>query len=221
MLVQPSWLGVDNGQLLAALGAEPRRLRGIAVLDPRLADHDALGAMAAAGVRGLRLNTVSSDPLPGFDEPEWRRLLPAMAALGLHLEIMLPGAAWPAAMPALQRAAAHVPLVFDHFAQPPPDAVAQRTQALLMGRLAAERPLTVKLSAPYNSPGVNHPDWVARLAGLLGSGAFVFASNFPFPRHEAGRDIASERAQVEAAMRAAGLTQPGLSANAAARYGFA
>ena len=64
VLVQPSFLGTDNRFLLDAIRARPRRLRGVAVVDPEAGD-DALQALADSGICGIRLNLVGL-PIPDF-----------------------------------------------------------------------------------------------------------------------------------------------------------
>lgn len=65
VIVQASCHGRDNAAMIDALRAEPERTRGVAVVDPGIADAD-LAAMDAAGVRGLRFNFVRRlvDPDP-------------------------------------------------------------------------------------------------------------------------------------------------------------
>ncbi len=58
VLVQPSFLGTDCSYLLAALRREPRRLRGVAVIEPDCG-FGTLAAMAEAGVVGIRLNLIA------------------------------------------------------------------------------------------------------------------------------------------------------------------
>src|SRR5947209_4548412 len=52
VLVQPSFLGTDNGYLLEALAREPRRLRGVAVVAPDIED-DELQRLDSQGVSGV------------------------------------------------------------------------------------------------------------------------------------------------------------------------
>ena len=85
VLVQPSFLGTDNSHLVQALRAQPDRLRGVAVVDPAITD-EALQALAAAGVVGIRLNLIGL-PLPDVAAPAWRHLLDRVNALGWHVEI--------------------------------------------------------------------------------------------------------------------------------------
>ena len=70
VLVQPSFLGTDNGFLAQALAASAGRLRGVAVVAPGVAQEE-LAALDAAGVRGMRLNLIGL-PTPDLRAPGWR-----------------------------------------------------------------------------------------------------------------------------------------------------
>src|ERR1700760_358835 len=72
VLVQPSFLGIDNSYLLAALAATPERLRGVVVVSPDI-DDDTLAVYDAAGVVGIRLNLIGETPAE-FLTAAWRRL---------------------------------------------------------------------------------------------------------------------------------------------------
>jgi predicted TIM-barrel fold metal-dependent hydrolase len=67
VLLQPSFLGYDNGYLFAALRAEPDRFRGVPWISPSVKvtgeDWDNLAKM---GVRGLRF------PIYGLPTPQWQ-----------------------------------------------------------------------------------------------------------------------------------------------------
>ncbi|TOZ40770.1 hypothetical protein DIJ60_27590, partial [Burkholderia pseudomallei] len=67
VLVQPSFLGSDCRYLLRALARQPRRLRGVAVIDAGCAPA-APDARARPGVVGSRLNR-NAMPDPALDRP--------------------------------------------------------------------------------------------------------------------------------------------------------
>ncbi len=114
VLVQPSCYGSDNRAMLDTLREHPRSTRGIAVIDPAIADRD-VEEMHALGVRGVRLNLMN----PRVRSPEEARDLIApvvrkVARLGWHLQIYAdPDVVAPIA-PVL--AACGVPVVLDHCA---------------------------------------------------------------------------------------------------------
>jgi predicted TIM-barrel fold metal-dependent hydrolase len=84
VLIQPSFLGTDNTYLIDALREYPKRLRGVAVVEPGVA-RDELVAMDKAGVVGIRLNLIGK-PDPAFDQDDWRALLRQVADLGFMLK---------------------------------------------------------------------------------------------------------------------------------------
>lgn len=85
VLVQPSVYGTDNALLLRALVQTPGRHRGVVVLDEDI-DDDALQAMHAAGVRGVRFNRVS--PVGKTDDvgARFKALAPRLRQLGWHVQ---------------------------------------------------------------------------------------------------------------------------------------
>ena len=85
VLVQPSVYGVDNSVMLRALEAAQGRHRGIAVVDPDIADGE-LDRLHAAGVRGVRFNLVSPAAYAGDVAADLRRLSPRLRERGWHVQ---------------------------------------------------------------------------------------------------------------------------------------
>jgi len=73
VLVQPSFLGTDNTQLLHALEVHPQRLRGVVAIEPEV-DIGTLERWDALGVRGVRLNLWRTREQADYAAPEWRLL---------------------------------------------------------------------------------------------------------------------------------------------------
>lgn len=193
VLVQPSFLGTDNGFLLAALRAEPRRLRGVAVVDPQT-PADALRALAAAGICGVRLNLLGL-PLPDLAQPDWQRLLSDVRALDWHVELHRPAHDLAlAAQPVLD---AGCRLVVDHFGLP---GGAGLSDWLL--RAAAGGRTWVKLSAAYRSWPGTHGDQARTAAQTLlqafGPERLVWGSDWPHTQHREAADYASTHAALAA-----------------------
>ena len=108
VLVQVSVHGTDNSLLLRALRAHPERLRGVAVIDPATGD-DALAELAASGIAGLRVNTITG---AGVGLRHLSRYAEICAAMGWHLQFL---ASAESLRPAAARLAAlEVPYVIDH-----------------------------------------------------------------------------------------------------------
>nr|WP_225975942.1 amidohydrolase family protein [Paracidovorax avenae] len=82
VLVQPSVYGADNGVMLAALAVRPGVHRGVAVVDPAIADAE-LDRMHALGVRGIRFNLVS--PV-GNGPQDLDALAPRLRERGWHVQ---------------------------------------------------------------------------------------------------------------------------------------
>jgi predicted TIM-barrel fold metal-dependent hydrolase len=189
VLVQPSFLGTDNGFLLGALRACPQRLRGVAVVDPGV-DAAALHAMAAAGVCGIRLNLVGM-ALPDVTRTEWRQLFARVRALDWHVELHRESRDLAlAAQPVLD---AGCKLVVDHFGRPASaPAMADEGFAWLLDAAACGR-VWVKLSAAYRNWPVATAATAARdaaraLLGAFGPERLVWGSDWPHTQH---REIAN------------------------------
>ncbi len=111
VLIQPSFLGTDNGYMVSALRSAPERLRGIAVLAPE-AETAALRDLAEQGVVGLRLNLIGR-PDPDFAGAVWRAHLARVADLGWQIEVQAEARRLARLLPPLVEAG--VPVVVDHF----------------------------------------------------------------------------------------------------------
>lgn len=181
VLVQPSFLGTDNGYLLAGLRAYPGRLRGIAVVAPDIGDAE-LEAMDAAGVRGIRYNLIGADPaLVG--RPEYRALTRRAAALGWLVEVQAPGADLPGVLDALTADAGAV--VVDHFgrpgvADPQGDAGFRKLMEFDSGG-----PVRVKLSAPYRLGGIDPTPYSRAFLAQYGPERLLWGSDWPWTQNEA------------------------------------
>jgi predicted TIM-barrel fold metal-dependent hydrolase len=178
VLVQTSFLGVDNSRLLRELAAHPDRLRGVAVLAPDT-DPQSLPALDAAGVRGLRLNLAHTSHYIGA----WRQartLWDAMLALGWHLELHTDVGALADVLHGLPAA---LPLVLDHMGKP--GKVSSTDPAIAAAvRRSRQSPVHVKLSGAYRLEG-RDPSALARLwLGELGAGPLLWGSDWPWTNHE-------------------------------------
>ena len=141
VLVQPSVYGTVNNVLLAALAAEPERLRGIVVI-PATTREAELQRLDDLGVRGVRINLRNKAGI-GLDALE--TLAPRLSALGWHVQFQVDAVAI-ATVAAL--AARHgIAGVIDHLAfmplDPPGEALGALLRAMDGGRIYT------KISAPY------------------------------------------------------------------------
>src|SRR4051812_45398239 len=55
VLIQPSFFGTNNTEMLSTIASDPSRLRGVAVVDPSVTQAQ-LVQLNAGGVRAIRLN---------------------------------------------------------------------------------------------------------------------------------------------------------------------
>jgi predicted TIM-barrel fold metal-dependent hydrolase len=163
VVVQPSVYGRDNTVVLAALAAEPKRLRGIVVIDPDLPDAE-LRSLDRAGVRGVRFNMRNPGGL-GFSD--LRHLAGRIAPLGWHLQLLLDGRALEGVAAAV--ADSPVPVVIDHIGLVPvADQTAGPRATAALARLVASGRCYVKLSAPYRlAPHASSASVAAVVAALV------------------------------------------------------
>jgi predicted TIM-barrel fold metal-dependent hydrolase len=178
VLVQPSFFGTDNGEMLDAVARDPTHLRAVVVVD-RMASAQELSTLAQRGAVALRYNLHGVGHLDAAFNGAGRALLERAAALGWHLEVF----ANRGAVPRIARLLAPIaiPVVFDHFAAP--DADGAPTYAALR-ELARTHEVWCKLSAPYRAPGCDPAALAARCIESVGDQRVVWGSDWPFTRHE-------------------------------------
>jgi predicted TIM-barrel fold metal-dependent hydrolase len=199
VLVQPSFLGSDNGHLLQALAQAPERLRGVAVVEPDIS-HAQLQDLARQGVVGIRLNLMGRS-LPDLTSTRWRPLLSQVADLGLHVELHRQVEDIPSLCMALKTYGCKV--VIDHFGRPHAGfGVQHRTfQALLA--LGAQGNIWVKVSGVYRLGGTHQENlaFAHAAAPLLiehfGVDRLMWGSDWPHTQHEGSVDYAGQFALLE------------------------
>ena len=218
VLVHSNIYGPDNRATTEALAEMAGAFRGVALVRPEI-DDAALEALAAAGMRGVRINL----EFPGeMSLDDAFAMAPRLAGLGWHLQL-LTGAARLA--PLRERLAAlPIDVVIDHMALPraAADLAAQGFGALL--EVLAAGNVWVKLSAPYygRADGRDYPfaTAVARRLYAARPDRMLFGTNWPHPlaaRVPDDGDLVDWIAAVTAS--AAGLRQV-LVDNPARLYGF-
>jgi predicted TIM-barrel fold metal-dependent hydrolase len=185
VLVQPSFLGTDNRYLLDCLMAWPERLRGIAVIDPSF-DDNAMAAMSAAHVVGLRLNLLGQDH--GFAaEPQWQRLFGRAREHDWQIEIHTTGKEIPFLLSALWPSGAKI--VIDHFGRPDPAAGLADPGLRAVLEKADSGRIFIKLSGPYRCEG--QPELYARAyLDTLGAQRLIWGSDWPWTQHHEGMTYA-------------------------------
>lgn len=185
-LVQPSFLGTDNSQLLAAVSTHPDKLRGVVVLDetdPGLT-CSAPADWTEKGVRGVRLNLIGK-PLPALRSSAWTEYVEEMGRQGWHLEFQ----ANAEQLTQLEAVIADLPcaVVIDHLGLPDTSDLDEHPLA----RLIDLDNVWVKASGGYRAPNGN----AEAIAESLISRDFkrlVFGSDWPHTRFETQASAAWE-----------------------------
>ena len=178
VLVQPSFLGSDNTQLVTELDRWPGVLRGVAVVGFE-ATLQMLQPLHKAGVRGIRLNLAGVS----HDLSSWSKavlLWDALASLGWHLELHTDRGRLPEVLAQLP---SQLPLVIDHMGKPGAISANDATVRALASRTRSGQ-VHIKLSGAYRLGGLN-PGELARLwLGELGAGRLLWGSDWPCTNHE-------------------------------------
>jgi len=180
VLVQPSFLGTDNSFLLAALGAEPERLRGIAVVAPGVAPA-ALEAMDRCGVVGIRLNLAGA-PLPDLRRGAWPACLDRVARLGWQVEVLRGSRDLPGLVEALLGAG--VDVVVDHFGLPDPGQGIDDPGFRALLDLAGSRRVWLKLSGRYRFGAGQAEAAMPLVRAAFGLDRLVWGSDWPHTQFE-------------------------------------
>ena len=198
VLIQPSFLGTDNRFLLDALRKHPRRLRGVAVVEPGVSGA-ALGELAAAGIVGLRLDLFGL-PIPDLRAPPWPALFGRIARLGWQVEIHCEAKDLAAIVGPLLDAGVNV--VVDHFGRPDPKLGVDDPGFRYLLTTAPSRRVWVKLSAAYRNGADGRGEEIARAAAPLLRAAFgaerlLWASDWPHTQFESATRFAASRALLD------------------------
>ncbi len=189
VIVQPSFYGTDNSMLLESLDALAGRGRGVAVINPEMTSARTLSAMAAHGVRGLRLNLYS----PLRDTSSLAARFAAVAGPAYeqnwHIEVIAPIKLLAENSTLLR--SSRVPVVIDHYGLYGATRPGQSDGIALLALLAQPH-VWIKLSAPYRvspDPLAIKPDAVW-LAALLATSPdrCLWGSDWPYtPPHDQHR----------------------------------
>ncbi|HUN90834.1 MAG TPA: amidohydrolase family protein [Burkholderiaceae bacterium] len=219
VVVQPSFLGTDNAYLLDALQRYPKRLRGVAVVDPSVPAAE-LDRLQQAGVVGIRLNQVGL-PAPEFGSPAWQALLRELQRRAWHVQVHQVAAQLrPLLDPLLER---QLDVVVDHFGRPDPTLGVEDPGFRYLLSLAPSRRVWVKLSASYRNGADGRGEQVARealplLAGSLGWDRLVWGSDWPHTLFEQAADYGGQRRRLDAWIPEESIRRRVLGDNAAALY---
>lgn len=217
VLVQPSFFGTNNTELLATIASDPSRLRGVAVIEPSVTEGQ-LKRLNAGGVRALRLNVRGIADLAPFATTRWNALFKRVHAMGWHIEAFTDPGALPRLLQAFEDCPA--PILLDHFGSPGETPEAIDATFAAVRSLAESCNVGCKLSAPYRLGGADPQKMARRWIELVGPAKLVWGSDWPWTQHERGKDYQRLRESLDrwvGAPAARGI----LWDNAARLYGFA
>lgn len=185
VLIQPSFLGTDNGYLTTALRRHPDRLRGIAVVATAAPERE-LAMLASVGVVGIRLNMVESPP-PDLRSAAWQPLIRRVSKLMWQVEVHKEARDLPVLLPPLLDAGVNV--VVDHFGRPDPALGIEDPGFKYLLSTGKSRRVWVKLSAAYRNGSNGVGEKIAReaiplLLQAFGPSRLLWGSDWPHPEFE-------------------------------------
>jgi predicted TIM-barrel fold metal-dependent hydrolase len=191
VVVQPSVYGTDNACTVDAVRRMGARARGVAVID-KATPRQALEEMAAAGIRGVRLN-LETNTAGRFDPADAKAVLDTTAeqirGLNWHVQIYTRTSVIAALKDHLARMP--FPVVIDHFGRGnPAQGPAQPDFAALL-ELVRSGAVYVKISGAYRISD-KAPDFadVTPLAQALVAAnpdRIVWGTDWPHPNSDYGR----------------------------------
>lgn len=191
VLIQPSFLGTDNGYIEQALARYPDRLRAIAVIDPDT-DEAELDRLDALGFVGIRLNLIGRQ-LEDFKALRWQQLFARLEARGWQVEIQRGFEDLHLFVPDILDSGVQV--VIDHFGRPGGAIDTRRADHARSLELFASDRLWVKLSAAYRAQADLRQahqllETLKRMAG--GSDRMVWGSDWPHTQFEQSTDYLAQ-----------------------------
>ncbi|ROM61800.1 hypothetical protein BK653_29535 [Pseudomonas brassicacearum] len=200
VLVQPSFLGIDNSYLLAALRQAPEQLRGVVVLE-RDVSRVVLNDMARLGVVGVRLNLMGK-ALPDFRDAAWRDFFGHIAELDWHVELHRQAPDLPELIRQLMPFG--VKLVVDHFGRPDARLGTDQPGFAELMELGLSGRVWMKVSGIYRLAGTDQQNLAFARAVMplleqsFGPHRLMWGSDWPHTQHEAHVGFDGVMAQLQA-----------------------
>ena len=184
VIVQPSFLGIDNTFLLAAVSQSKGTLKGIAVL-PSNAPRSALEELKEQGVVGVRLNLFRVSDPHSMIRNYWK-LIEFINESEMHLELHHDDGL-------LNTLLLEIPsgteIVIDHFGRPK---TGEEFLHECSGILQHTSSLWVKLSAQYRTPGLDHAKVLGYWLDRIGPTKLLWGSDWPHTGFEAAQGYAQQ-----------------------------
>jgi 2-pyrone-4,6-dicarboxylate lactonase len=183
VIVQASCHGTDNAATLHAIAESGGRARGVAVVDPDIADKE-LDALHAGGIRGIRFNFLKRlvDDAP---KDKFLQVAQRVARLGWHVVVYFEADILAELRPFLD--ALPVPIVIDHMGRPdvrqgPHGADMTALRALLDSR----DDIWVKVTCPDRLDTQPWDDFARTVAPLVADypARVLWGTDWPHPNME-------------------------------------
>jgi predicted TIM-barrel fold metal-dependent hydrolase len=216
VVVQPSFFGADNREMLDTIASDREHLRGVAVLPPVI-DDATIDRFHAIGVRAVRLNLRGVRDYAGYIGGAWRDLFTRVHARGWHVEVFVDTGRLPDVAASFD--GSPVAVVFDHFGAPGRDRASVDATFAAVRRLSAEREVWCKFSGPYRLEGGDPKDHAARWLDSVGPSRVVWGSDWPWTGFEDETNYRALRTRLREWIDPV-LERAMLWDNAARLYGF-
>ena len=205
VIVQPSFLGVDNSFLLAAIQLSPNKLKGIAVLPPNTPRSE-LEELKEQGVLGARLNLFGDESPATNIRAHWK-LIDLINESEMHLEIHHDDGLLNTLLLDIPKG---TEIVVDHFGRPKTDSEFLN-EATGIERHAAS--LWVKLSAQYRTPHLHHSKVLDYWLNTIGPKKLLWGSDWPHTGFEAKQTYENQLSDLNTLVSDASLMEQILVSN--------
>src|SRR5579863_8119678 len=183
VIVTPSVYGTDNSATLYGIKARGASARGVAVIDERTPDRD-LDIMAAAGIRGIRLNLVTAGRVdPTVARRRFVAATDRVKSRGWHIQMYATLEVISVIKDAVR--GAPVPVVFDHFGGAQAALGLQQPGFEDLSDLVRSGKAYVKISGAYRASkqSPDYPDVIPLAKALIAANAerIVWGTDWPHP----------------------------------------
>jgi len=221
VLVQPSFLGIDNSYLVSGLNQYSKRLRGIVVIPPT-STFGEMKELAAQGVVGIRLNLVQAK-IPDFAQAPWPTFLKNINLLNWSVDVHRE--AKDISLIVKPLIAAGLKVVVDHFGRPDPKLGVNDPGFVSLLKLGESKNLWVKLSGAYRNGPNGRGDLVALeaislLKHAVGINRLLWGSDWPHTQFEMASTYISARQSLDRWIQSDADKNLVLRDNPASLYGF-
>ncbi|MBX6329164.1 MAG: amidohydrolase family protein [Pseudolabrys sp.] len=179
VIVQASCHGTDNSAMLDAIADDPRRYRGVAIVDDTFGDRD-LDLLHAGGVRGVRFNFVKH--LGGApEEGVFRRVIDRIKDRGWHVVLHLDASDIEPLSAMMRRLP--LPFVIDHMGRVPAQAGLDQPGLRALLELARLENCWIKVSGAerISMPPYDQAVPIARALMQAAPHRVLWGTDFPHP----------------------------------------